>query len=102
MLSRIDCFAVKPIPDAARSKSVLLAELRDARRRWEQIVAQVADDMWSKPGAMGDWNLKDVMAHLNGWRVWTVARLEAAAAKRNDPTPPWPAALMRPISCKMC
>jgi hypothetical protein len=38
----------------------------------------------------GYWTYREVIAHVNGWRQWTVARLEAAANQTGSPIPPWP------------
>jgi hypothetical protein len=42
------------------------------------------------PGVTDEWSFKDVVAHLNGWRRLTVARLEAAVQGSEQPTYPWP------------
>jgi hypothetical protein len=79
--------------DTDRAKDAFIARLEAARTSWEELVARAPAELWERPGAMDDWTLKDVMAHLNGWRALTVARLEAVALGRDDPTPPWPAGM---------
>src|SRR5436309_3297788 len=44
-------------------------------------------------GVTPDWSVKDVVAHLTGWRKRTVARLQAAARGEPEPAPLWPAHL---------
>jgi hypothetical protein len=46
-----------------------------------------------QPGVAGFWSIKDVVAHLTGWRRRTVARLQAAQLGLPEPLPPWPAEL---------
>jgi hypothetical protein len=74
-------------------KTGWLERVEEARTTWEGIVAEVGEADLDRPGAMGDWTFKDVAAHLNGWRVRTVDRLEAAARDETPPPPPWPAEL---------
>jgi hypothetical protein len=71
-------------------KSQLLARIAHERGLWEQLVAEIGDAQMTLPGATGDWSFKDVVAHLNGWRINTLARLDAAL-QQATPTPPWPA-----------
>lgn len=77
----------------ATSKTEWLERLEQARATWEEIVAEAGDADLDRPGAMGDWSFKDVAAHLNGWRMRTVDRLEAAARDQPPPPAPWPAEL---------
>ena len=46
-----------------------------------------------QPGAVADWSIKDIIAHLTGWRRRTVARLQAAQRGEPEPPPYWPAHL---------
>ena len=71
-------------------KAGLLDQLDRARATWEAIVAETGDAGMDRPGAAGDWTFKDVAGHLNGWRVRTVDRLEAAARNAPPPPAPWP------------
>jgi hypothetical protein len=69
-------------------------ELLDAERAaWEALLAEVGERPMERPGAAGDWTFKDVVAHLNGWRERTVAKLEAAARGQEPSPPPWPTGL---------
>jgi hypothetical protein len=43
-----------------------------------------------QPGIAGHWSIKDIVAHLTGWRRRTVARLQAAGRGDPEPMPPWP------------
>jgi hypothetical protein len=64
------------------SKAEWLDRIERARQTWEEIVAAVGEAGMEQPVAGGDWTFKDIAGHLNGWRIRTVARLEAAAAPR--------------------
>jgi hypothetical protein len=75
------------------NKSELLNGFREEYRQWEELLDQIGPERMDQPGAAADWSIKDIVAHLTGWRRRTVARLQAA--QRGDPEPPlpWPAHL---------
>ena len=60
---------------------------------WNELVA-AAGDRYDEPGPMGDWTFRNLAHHLNGWRIRTVQRLEAAAEGREPDPAPWPAELV--------
>lgn len=70
------------------TKAELQAILWRMRADLERLVAEAGPGRMEVPGALDHWTLKDVIAHLTGWRWWSVARMEAAA-KNQPPTPPW-------------
>lgn len=74
--------------DVVSSKVQLQALLWRLRADLERLVAEAGPTRMELPGAAGDWTLKDVIAHLTGWRWWSVARLEAAV-RSAVPVPPW-------------
>lgn len=76
--------------DETAGKAEWLARIERGRAAWEALVAGVDEDAMERPGVDGDWSFKDVTAHLNAWRAWTVARLDAAAGDGAAPSPPWP------------
>ena len=76
-----------------RDKAGWMERIERHAAAWEALVAEAGDDRMNVPGAAGDWTFKDVLAHLNGWRTRTVARLEAAARGEEPAPPPWPADL---------
>ena len=51
------------------SKRALLEQIERERAFWEGLVAEVGEARMLQPGATGEWTFKDVVAHLNGWRV---------------------------------
>ncbi len=70
------------------SKEQLQAIIWRMRADTERLVAEAGPSRMELPGVAGHWSLKDVIAHLNGWRWWSVARMEAAV-NGTEPTPPW-------------
>lgn len=62
---------------AYASKADLLEAIRIQRANIDRVVDEAGDRM-EESGAMDDWTLKDVVAHLTGWRQNSVARMEAA------------------------
>jgi hypothetical protein len=75
-----------------QTKAQLLATIEADRAALEELLAEAGPGRLEEPGVMGDWTLKDAVAHLTGWRLRTIARLEAAA-RHAEPVAPWPAEL---------
>ena len=75
------------------NKSELLHGVREEYRQWEALLNQIGEARMDQPGAAADWSIKDIIAHLTGWRRRTVARLQAAQRREPEPPPPWPAHL---------
>jgi hypothetical protein len=76
--------------ETRESKAEWLMKIERGRQTWEEIVSNVDEAWFDRPGAMGDWTFKDVAAHLNAWRDLTVARLESATGDKSAPPMPWP------------
>ena len=49
------------------SKSALLDQIRTDRAALEALLGRVPANRLEEPGAMGDWTVKDVMAHVTAW-----------------------------------
>jgi len=77
----------------ATPRTALNARIEAEREFWRGLVREVGEDRADEPGPMGDWSFRDIASHLLGWRNRTIARLEAVAAGRPEPPPPWPADL---------
>jgi hypothetical protein len=83
------------------NKTELLAGLRAENKAWEALLDQIGQARMDQPGVTGSWSIKDIVAHLAGWRRRTVARLQAASEAGQDPRShgeaerslPWPAHL---------
>ena len=74
------------------SRADLLSTIQKLGDDIEQIASQVNPEQAAQPNAFGDWSFKDVIAHLNSWRLLTAARLEAGL-NGTEPIVPWPAHL---------
>jgi len=75
------------------NKRALLEQIEREHAIWDQLVAEIGEERMLEPGATGAWTFKDVVAHLQGWRTKTLARLDAALHNRAPAAPPWPAHL---------
>ncbi|MFN8590438.1 MAG: ClbS/DfsB family four-helix bundle protein [Thermomicrobiales bacterium] len=71
----------------------VLAAIARERDDWETLLAEIGEARMIESGAMGDWTFKDLVAHLTGWRLRMLQRLEAAANGQPEPPAPWPASL---------
>jgi hypothetical protein len=76
--------------DAEEYKAEVLRDLYAENIAWGQLLAQVGEDRLDDPGVAGPWSMKDIVAHLTGWRRRTVGRLEAAAKNEPEPAALWP------------
>ena len=74
-------------------KSEFLNGLKEEYHQWEVLLNQFDLAHMDEPGVTGHWSIKDIVAHLTGWRRRTVARLQAAQRDEPEPPPPWPAHL---------
>ena len=73
-------------------KARALARIDAEAAEWSAIVA-AAEGRLEAPGITDDWSLKDVAAHLNGWRVDSLSKLEAEARGETPPPSAWPSEL---------
>lgn len=74
------------------SKAQLLDDLRNEQAGWEELLRDIGEEHMTQP-AVADWSIKDIVAHLTGWRQRTVARFQAALRHEPTPAPQWPANL---------
>lgn len=72
-----------------KSREVLLETMRGLRAEIEQIAGTVSEARANEPHTFDQWSFKDLIAHLNGWRAMTAARLEAGL-RHEEPVAPWP------------
>jgi hypothetical protein len=75
------------------SKAELLANLQTENQEWEALLDQIGEARMEQPGVADDWSIKDIVAHLTGWRRRTVARLRAARRGAGEPVMDWPSEL---------
>lgn len=76
------------------TKKALLADLAQEQEHWEALLAQIGEARMELPGVGGEWSVKDIVAHLTGWRQRTVVRLQAWQRGEEAPPPPWPPELL--------
>jgi hypothetical protein len=82
------------------NKAELIAGLQAEYQNWEALLDQIDPDRMDQPGVAGHWSIKDIVAHLTGWRRRTVARLQAVQCGEPEPLPLWPANLQTDQSRK--
>ena len=75
------------------TKAKLLADLQREQEQWEALLNQIGEARMDQADVAGGWSIKDIVAHLTGWRRRTVARLQAAQRGDDDFAVPWPAQL---------
>lgn len=75
------------------SKAQLLTELQGEQAAWEALLSSIGEEHMTEPGVAGEWSIKDVVAHLTGWRKRTVSRFQAVLQHQPVPAPPWPSQL---------
>lgn len=71
-------------------KESLVYDLQEENQGWEALLGQVSRAQMEEPTVAGGWSVKDIVAHITGWRKRTVARLQAAANGMWEFSPPWP------------
>jgi hypothetical protein len=77
----------------AITKASVLDAIDDERAIWEALVAETGPERMQEPVFAGGWSFRDITAHLMGWRLRSIARLEAAGKGEPEPPDPWPANL---------
>ncbi len=72
------------------SKTQLLAELNDENASWEALLDDIGEANMTQPEVAGGWSIKDIVAHITGWRRRTVKRFQATLNHESNVTTPWP------------
>jgi len=75
------------------SKKQLLAELQSEQAAWLALLDEIGEENMTQPEASSDWSIKDIVAHITGWRRRTVLRFRAALDPTVDVISYWPAEL---------
>ena len=57
------------------NKQQLIADLEASRKRLEDTIAGLSVEQMNEPNAVGDWSVKDVLAHLAMWAARSVTLL---------------------------
>ncbi len=76
--------------DSTTSKARLLDDLRDEQAQWEALLQDIGENYMTQPDVAGGWSIKDIVAHLTGWRRRTLGRFQAALRREPAPPPFWP------------
>jgi hypothetical protein len=66
-----------------QTKAVMIEKLQMERRRLEQDLESLTADQYVQAGVVGEWSVKDVLAHLADWETHMPKWLEAA--RRGEP-----------------
>ncbi|GAB4424016.1 MAG: ClbS/DfsB family four-helix bundle protein [Anaerolineales bacterium] len=61
-----------------QNKAEILAESRKEREKLDNLLATLTSEQMTDPGALGDWSVKDVLAHLYEWEQMVLGWLSAA------------------------
>lgn len=75
------------------SKKQLLAEMQSEQAAWLALLDEIGEENMTQPEVAGGWSIKDIVAHITGWRRRTVLRFRAALDPTVDITPDYPAEL---------
>lgn len=67
----------------SRSKAAIVARLQEERARLEETVGSINPVALAEPGVVGEWSVKDVLAHLADWEEHMPIWLDAA--RRGEP-----------------
>jgi hypothetical protein len=73
---------------SSTSKAQLLNDLKDEQARWEALLSDIGEAHMTQPEVAGGWSIKDIVAHLTGWRRRSVARFQAALRHESSFSPP--------------
>ena len=76
--------------ETSPSKTQLLTELRSEQAAWEALLDEIGEAHMTQPEVAGGWSIKDIVAHLTGWRRRSVRRFQALLNHEPDFSPPWP------------
>ncbi|HEX5167052.1 MAG TPA: maleylpyruvate isomerase N-terminal domain-containing protein [Thermomicrobiales bacterium] len=63
-------------------KANVLARVESARAAFDRQLVEVGETRMEQPGVMGDWSVKDLLAHIMAYDRWTAAQLNAAREGR--------------------
>src|SRR3989442_13022054 len=72
------------------SKKQLLAELQSEQAAWLALLDEIGEENMTQPEVAGGWSIKDIVAHITGWRRRTVNRFRAALDPSTDRRALWP------------
>lgn len=59
-------------------KAELIQAVSDMRKRWDAVIDELGPEGLERPAATGEWRVRDVLAHFNGWDRWQLVQLRCA------------------------
>jgi hypothetical protein len=59
-------------------KGTLAREIAELREQWDAVIASLGPEGLERPGATGEWRVRDVLAHCNAWDRWQLVQLRCA------------------------
>jgi uncharacterized protein (TIGR03083 family) len=69
------------------TKDELITEMRTERETLDAALAALTPEQMIEPGVVGDWSVKDVIAHLTAWHELYLGWYAAGQRGENPPTP---------------
>ena len=72
------------------TKAQFITDLKDEQARWEALLDEIGEAHMTQPDVAGGWSIKDIVAHLTGWRRRSVARFQSILRRETSFSPPWP------------
>lgn len=69
------------------TKAALLEDIRVQRKRLEQNLSGLSTEEMTRPGAIGAWSVKDVLAHLLDWEQRFIGWYKAGLRGETPETP---------------
>jgi hypothetical protein len=59
-------------------KEELAKTASEVREGWDETIGELTPEGLERPGATGEWRVRDVLAHFNGWDRWQLVQLRCA------------------------
>ena len=59
-------------------KAELINAVSDVRDGWGAVIDELGAEGLERPGATGEWRVRDVLGHFNGWDRWQLVQLRCA------------------------
>ena len=66
------------------NKREFIDRVKSERSRWDELMAQVPDDLMLKPGVEGDWSAKDILGHVMWYEREMIGMLKSRALAGSD------------------
>src|ERR1700682_1569184 len=67
-----------------KTKKVLLESIRSERARLMEAIEGLSDAALLEPGVVGDWSIKDILAHLSAWERRLAQRVTGQPENGSD------------------